>query len=249
MGAPRSLRRPPITEALIDLRIASDPTIDARRLEGLKELLRSDYPKAEEKRGFKAELAFEGGKVRPSSQDLGFHGSFLSSSDAKRTAQFRRDGFTLNHLAPYPGAEALMTEAARLWRLYRDAVAPSTITRIGFRAINSLVLPLDYGEDYERFLTAVPPVPEPMPQAMSSFLSRVVTHEEPNVAVITQRFDPGAFRGSETEPPVILDIDVFQLGEFRADTEVWMPVLESLRELKNRVFFAFLTDAALELYV
>src|SRR5712691_11459143 len=246
MAVPRPLRRPPITEALIDLRIASDPAITRERLEAVGADIRSDYPRMEARHEMRAELRVqEGGTVVPSAEDLGFYGLIFKTDDQRRIAQFRRDGFTLNQLAPYTNAEILITEAMRLWALYRAAVEPSAIVRVAFRHINNLPLPYAQGDDFRRFLTAPPDVPDEAPQSVSSFLSRIVAHDGEDTVILTQKLESTPGRSD----PVTLDIDVFRIGEFSPDGEDLAAVLQRLRELKNRVFFASLTEEAVELFV
>lgn len=246
MGTPRRLGRPPITEALIDFRIATDPAIDAARLAGLRELLQGDYPRVEEQRAVKAEIRIEPGGVLPRAEDLGFHGLFFRTSDGVRVAQFRRDGFTLNQLPPYQDADVMISEAMRLWQLFSAATSPTAITRVAFRYINVLRLPYGADDDFNRFLTAAPPVPPEAPQRVSSFLSRVVTHEPPDVGIVTQTMEA---RGGEDPVRVTIDIDVYQEGDTPPDGGQLRSVLHRLRLLKNRLFFALLADEALELYV
>jgi uncharacterized protein (TIGR04255 family) len=125
MARRRPLARPPIKEALVDFRIASDPPVEPERLQALRPLIISDYPKVEEKKGYQAEFRFDkSGRMSPTTSDLGFHGLFFNTADDKRIAQFRRDGFTLNQLAPYSTADDLIREALRLWDLYRDNMQP-----------------------------------------------------------------------------------------------------------------------------
>lgn len=246
MATPRALRNPPIKEVLIDFRIAADSTIDAGRLSALRQLL-PDYPIVEEKRQFKAEVRVAKGEVAaPAVTDLGFNGLFFRTSDRSRLAQFRRDGFTLNQLAAYRNADDLIQEGLRLWALYADLVKPVAVTRVAFRYINSLALPYRDGDSFGRFLTAPPPgPPDPGLQSVSSFLTRVVCHEEDRVAVVTQKLETS---GREAPTPVALDIDVYVVREIEPQSAALLPILEVLRNLKNRVFFALLTDEAVELY-
>ena len=46
---------------------------------------------------------------------------------------------------------------------------------------------------------------------------------------------------------VILDVDVFLAGDFNPNAENLRPHLEILRALKNRTFFALLTEEAVKL--
>jgi len=247
MAEPRPLSRPPIREALVDIRIAADPAIDATLLETLRLRLSADYPHADERREVKAELRIEAGKLLPpSAQDLGFHGLVFSTADKTRHAQFRRDGLTLNHLGSYSGADPLIVEALRLWDMYREVVKPVGVTRIAMRYINQLELPYRQGDDFSRFLTGAPQMPAGAPQQVSSFLARMVAHDPPDVVIVTQKLEHVPV---EKTTPVILDVDAFRPEALSPDREGLEGVLRGLRILKNRVFFALLTDEAVGLYV
>lgn len=246
MAARRPLARPPIKEALVDFRVAFDPPLERERLQSLREPVSPDYPVVDEKRAFRAEVRFDKGRLSPSTDDLGFHGLFFSTNDRKRLAQFRRDGFTLNQLAPYLGADALIPEALRLWELYRNTSQPTSVTRVALRYINSLRLPLRTSESFSRFMTAAPEMPPSTPQGISGFLTRVVAHEDSNIVIVTQKLDP---RAEDGLAPYTLDIDAHRTGELPADSEELLGIFERLRELKNRIFFEFLTDEAVELYL
>src|SRR5688572_9268325 len=109
MSEPRELSKPPITEALVDIRTAVDSAIDRTRLEPLLSALASAYPKVDERRSVIAEFRVEAGLlVPPSSRDLGFQGVWVSSVDGRRTAQFRPDGFTFNNVGGYLGGDQLL---------------------------------------------------------------------------------------------------------------------------------------------
>lgn len=233
-------------EALIDLRIASDPAVSPERLATLRERLAAEYPKVDEKREYRAEFRVEAGKVvQPVTTDLGVAGLFLRSRDGTRIAQFRRDGFTLNQLKPDVSADVLIPEAIRLWELYAQIVHPVAVTRVAMRYINALSLPYREGDDFNRFLTAAPEMPAGAPQTVSSFLTRMVAHEGHDVAITTQKLE----HGSPDKPTgVTLDIDVFASRSAEPDSRQLMETLQRLRVLKNRIFFALLTDEALQLY-
>jgi len=246
VGTPRRLSKPPIREALIDIRTASDPAVDLERLKGIKADLISKYPLVEEKRAFKAELRVESGKVLPpSAEDLGFAAFVFSAADKKRLVQIRRDGFTVNHVGDYRDADELMRDALDVAVLYWRIAAPVAITRIAMRYINALNLPYGPGEDFRKYLTVPPDMPEGTPQLASSFLSRMVAHDGDDVVVLTQKMDESVADGTT---PVTIDLDVFYEGQTDARLEEVSSLLKRLRTLNNRTFFALLTDEALELY-
>jgi uncharacterized protein (TIGR04255 family) len=242
----RVLSHPPITEALVDLRIATDPNFNAEILESVQQALAEAYPHVEKQREFQAEIRVEAGKIiPPTAKDTGFRGAIFRNADKTRIAQFRRDGFTLNQLQSYAGAEALIAEAMRLWGIYRTVAKPIGVTRTAMRYINKLELPYKPGDQFSRFLTAAPSMPSGAPQSVSSFLTRMVAHSPPDIVIVTQKLDVAP---DQKDVPVTIDIDSFfpeEIAPERADLEA---VLHRLRILKNDVFFSLLSDEAVELY-
>jgi len=247
MAEPLELARPPITEALVDFRIIADPGIDSGRLQPLRDALTSRFPKSEEKNEFHSEFRVEGGKLLPPvARDLGFRGWWLVSEDGTRIAQFRTDGFTFNNvgLGHYMGGENLLDEALSLWSLYAAIARPAAVTRIALRYLNRLDLPLRPGDEFNKYLVSPPELPAGAPQSISSFVSRVVAHDETGATVVvTQKLDaPGS------PVPVIIDVDAFFALELEPEADKLRAFLEILRGLKNQCFFALLTDEAVKLY-
>lgn len=248
MGRARPLSRPPIKEALIDVRLAFESSVEVERLKALHADLSDDYPISDEKRAFVAQLRVEAGKVLPpSTEDLGFAALVFSNSDKSRIVQVRRDGFTVNRLAGYTTADPLIADALRLFELYRRLVSPNAITRVAMRYINSLVLPYQHGEEVRKYLAAPPEMPDGAPQQVSSFFTRVTAHsDEADSVIVTQTLDHSVGR---LDSPVTMDLDAFFQGELPPTEDALSAALSRLRILKNRTFFALLTEQALELYV
>jgi uncharacterized protein (TIGR04255 family) len=236
----------PIREALLDIRVASDPPPNAATLRTLHERVRDRYPIIDERRGFFAELRIEQGRISPpTAKELGFAGLWCKSADGRQIVQFRPDGFTLNRLAPYAGADALIREGLELWQLYCGVARPASVTRIALRYINALKLPIPEGDDFAEFLTAAPTTPPETPQSVSSFLTRAVVHEGQDVATVTQKFENVPAGGAT---PFTLDIDVYRLGDLPLQAQELEGMFARLRELKNQIFFGYLTEKTVELY-
>jgi uncharacterized protein (TIGR04255 family) len=246
MAAPRPLRIPPIREALLDIRVASDPPPSIATLQALHSQVRDRYPTVDERRGFKAEIRIESGRLAPpSTEDLGFAGLWCKSADGLQIAQFRPDGFTLNRLAPYASADALIREGLELWEMYRNATQPVSVTRVALRYINTLKLPIGAGDDFADFLTAAVITPPATPQSVSSFLTRAVVHEGEDVCIVTQTFESV---GPGEDSPVTLDIDAFRVDDLPRQAPELLGIFARLRQLKNQIFFGYLTDRTVELY-
>lgn len=247
MATPGRLTNPPIKEALVDLRIAKTSAIDADLLKPLQQELRSRYPKAEPRHRMEARFETKAGKPDVQAREVGFHGLFLQNENNSRIVQFRIDGFTLSQLADYTTADDLFAEALNVWQLYADLVRPTATIRVALRYINMLLLPFRHGDDFRRFLTAAATMPTEAPQQVADFLTRVVAPVDTPTeatAIITQRLK----HATDPSTPFTLDIDVFKEGDFGVGADTLQPLLQYLREIKNRLFFAFLTDEALEPY-
>jgi uncharacterized protein (TIGR04255 family) len=237
------LTHPPISEALIDIRIAGvEPTHDA--LTALRKSLESRYPRFEEQRAFEATLAPSKGTVE--SKDQGFVGYFLYSEDNKTVVQLKTSGFTLNRLTPYTGGDVLVEEALRVWEMYANVVRPTAVTRLAIRYINKLQLPLREGDDLHRFLHAPPIVPEGLDNRVSDFLTRTVVHDaqEDITTIVMQALTLAA----DGPVPFVLDLDVFKLETLPIESPVLAKQLLALRTAAKRAFFGSLTEETVNLY-
>jgi uncharacterized protein (TIGR04255 family) len=253
MADPGHLRNAPIQEALVDLRIAtsgSTAKLDERAAQAVMEPLighlQADYPKSAWQQRWETRVATSAGKVHgPETQMVGFQGLMLSDVADSRIVQFRFDGFTFSQLRGYSSGDDLFAESLRLWQPYVDALNPSAAIRVALRYINRLTLPLRTDDDFEKFLVAPVQMPAGTPQMVSEFLTRSVAHPDKHTsAVVTQRME----KGPPEAVPFVLDIDVFRTGEFTTSGTELLPLLQELRVIKNQLFFAFLTNAALEPY-
>jgi len=229
----------------LDIRVASDSPPNLATLQALHGQVKDRYPTVDERRGFKAELRVESGRLAPSTEDLGFAGLWCKSADGLQIVQFRPDGFTLNRLAPYTSADALIQEGLELWEMYWTATQPASVTRVALRYINALKLPIRAGDDFGDFLAAAVTTPLATPQSVSSFLIRAVVHEGEDVAIVTQKFESVA---PGEDSPVTLDIDVYRVADLPSQCSELAGIFARLRELKNQIFFGYLTDRTVELY-
>ena len=246
MAQPRPLARPPIVEALVDLR-ASVPR-EPELFNALAEELRDEFPTKEERRDFKAKLEIRDGRVVPPRVDASaFGGVRVASADRSIYAQFRPDGFTLNNLNAYIGGDQLIDKAMTLWELFVARTAPQVVSRVALRYTNRLELPLESGGKFTKFLTTPPTLPAGAPRLVSQFLSRIVGHDEQReaTAVVIQQL-----KLQEDGPPIVttIDVDVFRTGDFSVESAALRDILSSLRMLKNETFFSLLTEETVSFY-
>lgn len=238
------LRNAPIMEALIDIRVKLPPQSDAKKIDSIFELIKGQYPKKQEQRMSEIKIELKPGEEL-AKQLTKINGFRYLSSDEKEIVQAKMDGFTFNKLSPYSKWEDLRNEAHRLWLIYKNITCPDLVTRVALRYINNLNIPMPIA-DFSDYLTVPPRVPERLPQGVSSFLIRVVIHE-PSIdanAVITHALE--SVVGERV--PIILDIDVFKLRSEGIEEENIWGTLENLRDFKNKIFFASITEKLKEMY-
>lgn len=240
------LARAPITEAVLDIRIKPQAEINTAALSSLHQHVSDNYPIKQERFQFESRVDFKKDEAQVSASKGTLTGYFFKSGDHKQIFQARTDGFTFNRLQPYEKWELFRDEARRLWTLYSTLASPE-IVRVALRYINKLDIPLSLPApiDFDEYLAAGPVVPPELPQGVSSFLTRLVipNPEIEATAVISQAFE-------QIDPkflPIILDIDVFRQKDLISKDEIWQ-TFENLRLFKNRIFFASLTNKALELF-
>ncbi len=238
------LKKAPITEALIDIRVKLPSDFDVKNISSIYESIKNQYPETQERKISKVKFEPKAEEIVKSSRPE-IDGYRYFSTDKKQIVQARLDGFTFSRLHPYIKWEELRDEAHRLWQLYKNITCPESITRVAVRYINNLNIPMPI-RDFSDYLTAPPTVSEGLPQVVSSFLTRVVIHESSvgANAIITQ-----ALEQIVTDvAPIILDIDVFKLEPRGIEEKDAWEIIEKLRHLKNKVFFSSITDNLKEMY-
>jgi uncharacterized protein (TIGR04255 family) len=109
------LKKAPITEALIDIRVKLQAEIDVKTTDSIHEQIKKEYPKKQEQRMSQIQFELKVGEdlVKPlSTKIIGYR---YISTDNKQIFQARFDGFTFSRLQPYMTWEELRNEAYRLW--------------------------------------------------------------------------------------------------------------------------------------
>lgn len=242
------LSHAPIVEAIIDFRIGPEKVFPLDQLSDLVGKVGDTYPKYERRNLFESQVTFVPGQrhISQSTEEKGLHGFFFHSTDGKDIAQFRVNGFTFSHLEPYTSWTPIFTESKRLWDVYTDILTPKLVTRIAVRYINRLKLPL-FVEDLSEYFTMLPEIPDDLPKSVSSYLTKIVLVDEQTgiMANVTQALEPNI---QPKHIPIIFDIDVYREGTFQPDDPKIWQIFEGLREMKNRIFFRYITEKTVELF-
>lgn len=236
----------PITEAVIEIRVQPHSSVDSASLQGLAESLKADFPKQTPMQFLKMDIAQQPGQLPQSSLSQSIIGVRLSKTNDSRVLQLRHEGFAYSHLAPYTDWATFRAEAQPLWKRYREVCADAKLTRCALRYINRIDVPETKIEPYDYF-SLYPKVPEALPQqdviGMNLNL-HMPQHDLQCVVNIGQAFGEPVKVGHMS---FTLDIDIFRLQIEDWDDEAVWEYLEKLRDRKNEVFEACITDRTREL--
>src|SRR5258706_13074940 len=108
------LRKAPIWEAVIDLRVRLDSNFDLARLRNLQQQFQQQYPQVEEQSLIQQRFGEVGApQAALEVQNLDLIGFLFKSADGKNVLQFRKDAFSFNRLHPYTSWAEIFPEAGR----------------------------------------------------------------------------------------------------------------------------------------
>ena len=244
MAKPRPhLRNAPIVEAVIDFRVLQREGLAAEVFAHLGELIGSRYGKGSVMQSIEGRFGLDRGQlinqttVKPA---VGWQ----YRTDTYVT-QFRVDGFTFSKLQPYTTWEEVFGEAFRLWNIYIMQAQPLEVSRIAVRYINRLGVPGP--TDLRQYLEAPPLLPPQLPQKLRAFLSRLLVEDSSRrasavlVQALEESLDPSLI-------PLLLDIDAYREVALPPKDTALPDLFQQLRELKNEIFYASVTEKTVEMY-
>jgi len=238
----------PITEAVIEIRLQPPAPPDLSTLEGLAKSLEKDFPKQSPMQFVQVSVTAPPSVDQAPSQTLSHAkiGFRLAKADDSRVLQLRRDGLAYSHLAPYTEWAVFRAEAEPLWQKYRAAHLDAKPTRCALRYINQINIP-EIPAEIEDYFALYPKISDKLPQqdTVAMTLSLQMPQRDLEcMAVINQ---------NQVEAPkpghlsFVLDVDISRVGiENWSDSEIWA-FLDKLRDRKNEIFEACITDRTREL--
>ena len=246
------LAKAPIVEAVIDIDCDMPPTLDIKELERpARDLFRDTYPKLRHQviQEHKIKAKAKGDAPPEVSSRHGIQAFQFLHDDEKQLVQIRRQGFSLNRLAPYTSLDDYLPEIERTWLLFLELALPVQIRAIRLRYINRLSLPRVSGKvELNDYLMMVSPrFPSEGNLRYDGFLNQYAATEEEtgntvNIVLTSQKHEQEIL-------PVIFDITAAK-AEI-AEPDDWALILsriQSLRKLKNRIFVDTLTKQCLKLF-
>lgn len=234
----------PITEAVLDIQVetvATPAAFDAMRAaEGER------YPRYEALQAATGQLMIGPDNVPIASASSMPIGHLARTADGLQVYQSRTIGFAFSRMEPYPHWAVFRDEARRLWEIYGRIAQPTRITRIALRYVNRLDIPLPL-KDFGTYLRTAPRLSPDINSGISGYFMQlnVPLPEFEAECVINQTIIP---------PPrpevvsVVLDIDVYKLAEMPFENDKLWEMFEQLRNAKNKVFEACVTNETRRLF-
>ncbi len=249
MPESQEYNQPPITEAIIDLRVVPCPNLSLGTLKQLSEESDKEYPNIKPMIEATGTIHVEPGVGTSASAKHKQTGYRATSTDGKYVCQRQLEGFTFSRLAPYKGWKSFRNLAKTMWNAYR-IVAPQSVTRIAARYINRIDIPIPTnGQPIELkdYFRTGPEISPELPQAISGFFMQVHLPQDDISAqvIINQAIVP---------PPnpdiisVILDIDLFRDHSLPDSEEAIWNHIEEFHDRKNSLFESCITDSTRGLF-
>ncbi|HHY86630.1 MAG TPA: TIGR04255 family protein [Verrucomicrobia bacterium] len=240
------MKNAPIVEAVLQISVRPNSAISTEKMKDFASRASASLPIMRERHRFTTAVSISKGKADRQDKDELYAYQFRDQEDS-RVLALRADSMSFSRLKPYTHWDEFVAEARHWWSLYRGFADPEDVTRLGLRYVNRISLPYS-GErlQFKDYLTCAVPVPPELPQHVSTFLTQFTIHEpEKGIAArVTQALE----EAEANAVPVLLDIDVFRKVDFGVDDEQIWSIFGLLRELKNRVFFACITEKTVGLF-
>ena len=249
----RRYRNPPIEEALCEFHFQPGPVWDLTVPGKLHMQLGTEYAgKPQEQKSIETEIQVQDGQPPSVQQREGLSRVRLLTKDEKRIVSVGRDVMSVHMLRPYQGAtpqepggwEEFQSRISTALSAYWTVAQPVSVSRIGIRYINKIVIPQRTVRLEDYFRSSLPKV-SGLPQQVGGFLIRVeYAHSEDVRLVLTQ----GLTEAPADHVAVMLDLDVTWNGTEPVKQDGAMQKATKLRDLERTAFEALITDQARELF-
>jgi uncharacterized protein (TIGR04255 family) len=236
----KSYRRPPITEAVIEIKV--EGPIERGLIDKVKDRLLTNYPIGpQENTNFNIEL---GAEPRVQKQFLGYR---LTAPDGAGVVSVAHSSIGTSKLAPYEGWEPFIARARENWEIWKRSVGWRKVIRVGVRYLNRIDIPNRSRLSLSDYLGAYIEVPSKVMPIMASFAFSTtgpLGEDECNLVI----------NSSSTASPLldatsfIIDLDVSRERDLPQNDEGLWAFIDLMRAHKNRVFEGCITDNTRNLF-
>ncbi|MCF6312165.1 MAG: TIGR04255 family protein [Verrucomicrobiales bacterium] len=239
----------PIVEAIFDFQAASTLERDFETFaDESRQMVGADFPTCKKVAFNNFEITQRSPETAELVTDSGWLGCEYLNAEENQVLRFRKDGMSFHKLTPYTSYSELLPEVQKYWQQFAEFAQPKSITRLGLRFVNRVQLPAGTKfESLSDYVKVVPHVSLPEESHIQNLLSRVQiqdpdTDNKANISFSNLQSSTGDLEA------ILLDIDAWsEAGCVPESEEIWTQ-LESLRELKNRLFAGSFTEKCLSLF-
>jgi len=238
--------RPPITEAVVEVRFAEP--INPSAVRRASNAFATSYPNEEMVKnvGFQVEVSSLS-NVQPTAQINQEMGYRRSSHDLTEISVIWPSNYALSQLAPYPGWDAYFARFKRDWETFRHVTNNRKIIRIGVRFINRIdVRVTEPIIEQSEYLNVYPQTPDLLgPMQAYGVQAQIVLADIDCSLSVNSSSVPSPLLGHVS---FILDLDIYREVETPQRDDGVYTLLNDIRFKKNEVFEACITNQARELF-
>ncbi len=236
--------RPPIIEAVIQIRVSVDA--DQRAFEAIAHKLKKKYPQQQPQQNFQVTIGNTGADVGISQEASGIR---VASDDQTDVVLIEKRGITAARLPLYPGWDTLRENTRAAWQAWKAETPRHPIERVGVRYINRIDIPFTVRAiSLSQYLTIAPNAAPVTQQPLITFTTQIAF---PTVNPFWTATITTTTLGQTMLPnhhSIILDIDIARTAEIIInDADLW-PMIDEARALKNDLFERCITPDARRLF-
>jgi uncharacterized protein (TIGR04255 family) len=243
---PSVYNKPPIVEAVVELRFAPGSAWTEALLSSLVEQLRRAYPGAPQRRNqFQLQAHVQGDAVATASR-LSFHQVMLPTADGKAIVGVGENLLSVHVLAPYPGWGSFLPRVREALAIYRELARPEGLLLVGVRYIDQIIVPDGADTNLVEYFPCLPPRPESMPGALDGFHVLTQAHEPKDnfTAVLTMASVPS----QDARLAVLYDLNVVRTFERPAALDELQQHADFLHARQRRIFEDSITPSTRRLF-
>lgn len=240
----RNYKKPPITEAVLEVRF--NESISEVALEKLAFKQKSTFTIQKlESAGIR--LSSDGKK--PEALDRRLEGyKLIENIDSANIIQFKPKVFSISRLAPYQGWDELIKNFRKYYKLYVNKKNKS-ISRIGIRFINRIDIPKKNRKLIEEadYLNIYPQVPKKKFPPLFEWSIHTVSKvdDSRSLSVNSYTYNEEILIDHVS---IILDLDVFQVENLPINEKSLYNELNKFRDTKNKFFEMMITPECRRLF-
>lgn len=242
MSEPKYYSAAPIIEAVLALQVLPSENFNKSFYEEIRQNV-SDKFKVEDFNEITFEFSLDEEAVN-NVNNRKQSGIVLTSLDKKYIIHMREYSYSFSALNYYTKWEDFISTAYNYWELYINIFNPQKVVREGIRYINRIDIP-ETKIDLKDYFKLYPQLfDDPNIGLAGFFMQAQLEQNEGGVANIIQAVTKPEKPGFTS---IILDIDVFDNKRYEIGSQELIDRINLLRDQKNRIFGASITNKTEEL--